>query len=328
MSKTQSNPTNPEKFLGIDVSKDELVIYNPVNNRTYAIQNTEEAIKTFIKKMANFGINKMLLEATGRYEYKALLAFQNAGYTVYRINPKYVKAFGKSFGDKAKTDKIDSRTNSLYGEKIQPCPTKINIEIENLRQLMNRREQIVSAMSKEKQHKSAVGDNKIILESIAGHLEYLKKELKNINDILDQTILEDKELELKAELVSSCTGIGTTASRALIAYVPELGQINNNQITSLIGVAPKNFDSGNFTGKRYINGGRKNIRNILYMCTLSLIRHKNNNFYIFYQRLIKQGKSKKAAIIAMVRKLIITLNAMVRTNKSYDENYVWSSAVK
>lgn len=257
-----------------------------------------------------------------------MLTFQNAGYTTYRINPKYTHSFGKAFGNKAKTDKIDSRTISLYGEMIQPSPTKINIEIENLRLLMNRREQIVSAMSKEKQHKSTVGDNKIILESIAGHLEYLKKELKNINDILDKTILEDKELELKAELVSSCIGIGTTASRALIAYVPELGQINNNQITSLIGVAPKNFNSGNFTGKRYINGGRKNIRNILYMCTMSLIRHKNNNFYIFYKRLIKQGKSKKAAIIAMVRKLIITLNAMVRTNKTYDENYVWSSAVK
>jgi len=322
MSKMQSNP---EKFLGIDVSKNELVIYNPVNNLTYSIKNTKKEIKSFIKKVANFGISKMIVEATGRYDYAALLAFHNAGYTVYRINPKYIKSFGKSFGDKAKTDKIDCRTISLYGEMIQPSPAKINTEIEELRLLMNRREQIVSTISKERQYKSTIGDNKIILKSIVDHLKYLEKGLKNINNILDKTILEDKELKHTEELVSSCKGIGQIASKALIAYLPELGQINNSQITSLVGVAPKNFDSGNFTGKRYINGGRKNIRNILYMCTMSLIRHKNNKFYIFYQRLIKQGKAKKVAIIAMIKKLIITLNAMVRTNKFYDENYVWSS---
>ena len=321
MSKIQ---LNSEKFLGIDVSKDELVIYNPVNGRTYSIQNTEKSIKSFIKKAADFGINKMILEATGRYDYVALLTFQNADYTVYRINPKYIKSFGRSFGDKAKTDKIDSRIISLYGEMIKPSPTKVNVEIEDLRLLMNRREQIVSALSKEKQHRAVVC-NKVILKSIINHLKYLTKELKNINDILDETLLEDKELKHTQELVSSCKGIGKTASKALIIYLPELGQISNSQITSLIGVAPKNFDSGNFTGKRYINGGRKNIRNILYMCTMSLIRHKRNKFYLFYQKLVKQGKAKKVAMIAMIKKLIITLNAMVRTDKFYDEDYVWKS---
>lgn len=312
-------------FLGIDVSKDELVIYNPVNNRTYSIKNTSQAIKSFIKKVTDFNINKMILEATGRYDYVALITFQNAGYEIYRINPKYIKFFGKSFGNKAKTDKIDSRTISLYGEKIQPCPIKINIQIENLRLLMNRREQIVSAISGEKQHKSTICDHKIILKSVVSHLKYLEKELRNINDILDKTILENKELEYTQKLVSSCKGIGKIASKALIIYLPELGQINNSQITSLVGVAPKNFDSGNFVGKRYINGGRTNIRNILYMCAMSLIRHKNNKFYLFYQRLLKQGKAKKVAIIAVIKKLIITLNAMVKTNKTYDENHMWSN---
>ncbi len=314
-----------EKFLGIDVSKDELVIYNPINNCVYKVKNTKKAIKGFIDKVADFGINKMILEATGSYDYVALLSFQNAGYQIHRINPKYIKAFAKAFGDKAKTDKMDSKIISLYGEKINPLPVKIDTKREELRMLMSRREQIVTTIIKEKQYKSAIFENKSILKSIENHLQYLNQELQNINDILDKLISENHELKHKEQLLSSCIGIGKTSSKALIAFLPELGQINNNQITSLIGVAPKNFDSGNFKGKKHIIGGRSNIRNILYMCTMSIIKHKNNKFYQFYQKLTTQGKAKKLAIIALIRKLIITLNTMVRTNKSYSENYVWKN---
>ena len=318
-----NNKINSDLFLGIDVSKDELIIYNPVNNRTYSIDNDQKAIRTFIKNIADFGIKKMIVEATGRYDYLALLEFQNAGYVTYRVNPKYIKSFAKSFGDKAKTDKIDSKVISLYGQRMKPAPYKINVQIEELRLLMSRREQIVSAITKEKQHQASINDNKVILKSITKSIKFLKKELKNINDSLDELIIEDEELKHKKELVSSCSGIGKIASKALIAYLPELGKISNSQITSLIGVAPKNFDSGKFTGKRYINGGRKNIRNILYLCTMSLIKNKRGKFYTFYQKLLKAGKAKKLAIIAMVKKLIITLNSMVKNNKTYNENYVW-----
>ena len=136
-------------------------------------------------------------------------------------------------------------------------------------------------------------------------------------------IIEDQELQHKEKLVSSCIGIGKTASKDLIIYLPELGNISNAQITSLVGVAPKNFDSGKFTGKRYIKGGRKNIRNILYMCAISLIRHRNNKFYLFYQKLTEQGKAKKIAIVAMIKKIIITLNSMLKNNKNYNETYSW-----
>lgn len=318
-----NNEINSANFLGIDVSKDELVVYNPVNNRIYSVGNNQKAIESFIKKIASFGIDKMILEATGRYDYLALLTFQKAGYKIHRINPKYIRSFAKSFGDRAKTDKLDSKVISLYGQKMCPPSCKINIQIEELRLLMNRREQIVSSITKEKQHKATMGDNKTILKSINDHISYLTKELENINDYLNEIILEDEELKHKQGLVTSCTGIGEITSKALIAYLPELGKISNSQITSLIGVAPKNFDSGKFTGKRYINGGRKNIRNILYMCSISLINHKNNKFFLFYQKLLKQGKAKKLAIIAMIKKLIITLNAMVKNNKLYNENYIW-----
>lgn len=320
MSNTQ---LNSDRYLGIDVSKNELVIYNPINNRTYSINNNQKAIRDFIKKISNFGTNRMILEATGRYDYVALLEFQNADYTVYRINPRYIKSFGKSFGNRAKTDKLDSKIISLYGERIKPSSCKINIQIEELRLLMNRRQQITTAISKEKQYKSSITDNKVILKSVDNHLKYLEKELKNIDEILDKIILEDEDLKYKEELVSSCIGVGKIVSKSLIVYLPELGNINNNQISSLIGVAPKNFDSGKFSGTRYISGGRQNIRNILYMSAISLLSHKNNNFYIFYQRLIKKGKNKKLAIVAMIRKLIITLNAMIKNNQTYNKNYVW-----
>lgn len=183
-------------------------MFQKMSYRTYSIGNNQKAIKVFIKKIASFGIDKMIVEATGSYDYLALLEFQNAGYAVYRINPKYIKSFAKSFGDKAKTDKLDSKVISLYGQRMKPAPCRINIQIEELRLLMNRREQIVSNIAKEKQHKSTICDNKIILKSIRNHIKFLEKELKIINDSLDEIILEDEDLKHKEALVSSCTGIG------------------------------------------------------------------------------------------------------------------------
>ena len=176
-----------------------------------------------------------------------------------------------------------------------PKAIKLDKSFNDLRLLVVRRDQLTSLIAIEKQHLCTitVTTDKDLLNSIKRVINSLGKELAKIKEKIEVILANNSELSHKEEVILSCKGIGKTTASSLIAYLPELGMINNKQIASLVGVAPKNNDSGKFKGRRYIQGGRKHIRNALYMCTLSLISHKNNKFYDFYKRLVDSGKAKK-----------------------------------
>ena len=316
-------------FIGVDVSKDKLDIYLNPTDEYLQIKNDRKGILSFIQKIKKrFKEDEydiyVGMESTGRYHqllWKELsLSCTTAPFfKVSIINPKRVSHFFRAYGDMAKTDKKDAKLISLYVEKIKPDITLYDKNKEALCSLVTRRHQMVESIKQQKTQIDQFKDNEDIYKSGQKMLKFLKQELLTIEEIITKTIEADEECSKNKEIMESMPGIGKVSSMVLTSYLPELGQINTKEVASLVGVAPKNKDSGQYKGKRMIQGGRMNVRNVLYMAAIAAIRHKNNYFYEFYNNLRNKGKPTRVALVAVIRKIVIILNAMVK-NQEYWSN--------
>lgn len=317
-----------EIFIGIDIAKDKFDVYIHPEKKYRCIKNNKRNINLFIK---NLGKKYPLkdyrvfvgMEATGIYHkelFKQLSILKssldldlNINLNVSVLNPKKVYNFFKSFGDMAKTDRKDAKFIALFMERIKPQNSIcFNKGTEKLKNYSLRREQIVNSIKIQKNYLESCGDDKNIKKSITKTIAFFKKELKNIELFVFNLIQDNKEWKEKKEILESAPGIGKVAVMTLLSNLPELGTLDFRKIVSLVGVAPKNRDSGRFRGKRRIIGGRKVIRKVLYMGILSSIRVGNNTFSRFYEKLRNKGKCAKVAIIAVMRKMIIILNSMIK----------------
>ena len=314
-----------KQCLGIDVSKKELVIFNPINSRTYKVKNNIDSISSFIEEIKDFSIEWMVCEATGSYSYLSCITFFQAGFKVSRINPKKIKNFSKAFGDLAKTDKLDAKLISLYGESMPITEDVFDSKEEDLRILANRRMQVVSNAIKTKNRKEGNStNNKEYTKSIERELTFYKEEQQRIEDKIDYIINQSATLTRKREIISSIPNIGKTNANNIVSFIPELGKLNNKEIASLVGVAPKDKQRGESDAPRNIIGGRKKIRNNLYMSSMSCLANKKNYFYDAYSRITKQGKDPKVGMVAIIRKMVIIANSLVKKDQIFDHNYQWS----
>lgn len=306
-------------FVGIDVSKDSLDIYIS-NNKRKKIRNTDKSVLKLSKELKKIGVELVTLEATGGYEQKLVSALHLELVAVSVVNPRHTKNFSRSFGRSAKNDLLDAQMLCVYGEKMNPRITKaVKKEALELKSLILRREQLVATLASEKNRLKAPTVNENTKESFTEVISFLKEQIKKIDSKIKKIINNNDDFSDKNKILQDVAGVGKTTSATLIALLPELGEINRKQIAALVGVAPYDNDSGKSLGKRAVSGGRTQVRNILYMATLTAIR-TNPCIQNFYKRLVQKGKNGKVALTACMRKLLTALNAMIRDNKNWDNN--------
>jgi len=304
-------------FMGIDVSKATLDI--SLNNIHFKIKNTDEAISAFIKaEIASKKISLVALESTGSYERLCMKMLQKAGVAVHRAHPNRVHAFAKACNHFAKTDKLDAVLLEKYAafvfkdEKGDVMLSDVQEELQLLRSIEHSLEEELHA--NQCRVKNASGKAKKYLDEL---VEFSKKKLKEIREDIKKMIAQDGTLKAKSDLLQSYKGVGDKTASVLLIELPELGTLNNKEIASLVGVAPKTSQSGQKTNNAHISGGRFFVRKSLYMAALVAVRY-NDKMKVFYERMINAGKKAKVALVAVMHKIVICLNSMVKNNKVYE----------
>ena len=241
------------------------------------------------------------------------------GLPVSIVNPRLARNFAKALGHLAKTDKIDAGDLAHYAAALRPSLTRMSTEEEQqLTTLVRRRSQLVEMRTQEINRLKSAG--KGLDESIREHIEWLDKEIASVLEKSTEVIENSPLFQKKDAVIQSFKGVGKATSHGLLAELPELGKLNRKKIAALVGLAPMNKDSGKKKGMRSIQGGRHRARTLLYMPTLAAIR-SNPVIQEFYNRLLEQGKAKKVAITACMRKVLVILNSMVRNMTTWQPGF-------
>jgi len=302
-----------EKFIGIDVSKKSLDVAIRPGKKVKQYLNTPEGVKELIQTLKKESSTLIVMEATGSYHLLCLTELVEDQLPVVVLNPRQVRDFAKATGQLAKTDKIDARVLAHFAEAIRPEVRSVfNQESLQLVELLRRRTQVVQMLTSEK-NRFQGSHSKKMKEGIEKHIQFLKSEQSDIEMELDKLIDGNSNLKNKENILKSVPGVGNIVAQTLIAELPELGQISSRQISTLVGVAPLNRDSGSMKKRRMICGGRARVRQMLYMACISAIRW-NPILSSFAERLKQSGKPFKVIITAVMHKLLIILNAMIREN--------------
>ena len=302
------------RCVGIDVSKRMLDIFDDAIGTAERIANAPQAITEQVARW-RCGNVLVVFEATGVYDRELAKALHQAGVRFARINPARARDFARAHGRLAKTDEIDARMLACFARTMAPAADQPpEPERNTLAQLAKRRDQLVQMRAQEKNRRSEAYD-RTMKESIARVIDCFDEEVEAIEAAIKALIKSKPERCEQACLMQSA-GVGPVACMQLIAQMPELGQVGPKQVAALAGLAPLNVDSGTYRGKRAIGGGRKRVRDALYMAALNAVR-RDGPFRSFYQKLRTAGKPAKLALIAVARKLLTTLNAMLRDRKTY-----------
>lgn len=302
-------------FVGIDVSKAHLDVFDSRRGTCERIANTPSAIADLVDRWREEEVF-VLFEATGRYDMRLRNGLADHGIRFARVNPARARDFARSAGFLAKTDEIDARMLAAMAQCLAPEPQAAgNPAREQLASAHKRRDQLVHTRQKERTRLSECAEPDIAAD-IQSHLVWLDAKIASWDREIDRQIRQSEELERAALRLRSIPGIGPVAATTLVALMPELGALSSKAIAAMAGLAPFNVDSGQFRGSRRIKGGRKRVRDALYMAALAAAR-SNPRFKDFYQRLRKAGKPAKLALIAVARKLLVTANAILRDNTAY-----------
>lgn len=308
--------TPPERFVGIDVSKAALDVHVRPDGTARRFDNTPDGIAALVGWVAPVAPTLVVLEATGGYESAAVAALSVAGLPVVLVNPKRVRDFAKALGRLAKTDALDAAVLAEFADKVRPPVRPLaDPETRELRALLTRRAQLIGMRTMETNRLAGVTD-KAIRRSIEAVLRVLAKEVGGADRALDAAIRGSDVWRAKDELLQSIPGIGPVVSRALLSELPGLGTFTREEVASLVGVAPMNRDSGTWTGKRMIAGGRSFVRSLLYLASHAA-RRGNAVLGAFGARLETAGKAPKVIRIAIARKLLILANAVLRDQRPW-----------
>lgn len=300
-----------ENVFGVDVAKNWIDVSSAQGHER--IDN--DRLETFARHVARHG-GRVVFEASGGCEAPLREALAKAGVVAIRVNPRYARGFALSLGRLAKTDRVDAGVLREMGLRLDlpECPPEPE-ELRELKALQVRRRQLVADRKREKTRRGQTRDA-AMRASVDRVLGLLGQEIAGLEAAISALIRATPALRQRAELLASAPGIGPVCTTALLAEMPELGQLGPRQLAALAGLAPLARDSGLKTGRRRIGGGRKGLRDVLYMAALSAARH-DPNLREFAERLRRNGKAPKQAIIAVARKLLIILNAMVRENSQF-----------
>ena len=305
-----------EVFVGIDVAKDKLDVHLRPSAEAFSVARDGKGLAELVDRLGDLSPTLVVLEATGGFERMVASAVAAAKLPLVVANPRQIRDFARATGKLAKTDALDAAVIAHFAEAIRPEPRPLlDEQAQLLDELVGRRRQIVDMIVAETARRRSL-THKRVLRELDKHLLYLQKLLTQIDDDMDDAIRSSPAWQEKEDLLVSMPGIGTRTARLLIAELPELGQLDRRKIASLVGVAPMNRDSGTMRGKRRVQGGRKSVRSGLYMAAVASIRC-NPIIKATYKRLRDAGKPAKVAIIAVMRRMITMLNAILRDRQPW-----------
>ena len=303
--------------VGIDTGKKTLDIYIDPHGEHFIVDNSSAGVKEAIRRIKPHKPKRVVIESTGRLEMLFACKAYEAGLPVIIANPMKVHKFASAIGQLAKSDKLDAKTIARFGEAVKPRLT--DIKPKNMRlisDLLVRRSQLLDMSTMEKNRLTIMP--KELHSSIKRHLKFIQKDIASIEDRLDKLIDETPQWKETRDILLSVNGVGKVMAYTLLSELPELGQLNRKEIASLVGLAPMNRESGTFKGTRKIRGGRYRIRTVMFMAMMSTIQ-SNTKFRGVYQRMVSAGKPKKVAIIACMRRMLTTLNTMVKNGTQWNE---------
>lgn len=313
---------NEEFFVGIDVAKKHLHVGLLPKGKVRVLTNSPDGIDELVRRCKRWEPKLIVLEATGGLERAAARALLAEGLPVAVVNPRQVRDFARAKGLLEKTDDLDAIAIADFGRCIQPEPRGVPSEQEELlTSLLRRRQQLIEMRTAESNRLQTA--SKHLRKELQSHINWLNKKIDALDAQMDKILDEDEGLSEKKALLKSAPGVGEVTSKALLTYLPELGSLTGKQIAKLVGLAPLNCDSGNWRGRRKIWGGRSEIRAILYMAALTA-RRCNPVIKEFYNKLYQQGQGKpyKVAMVACMRKLLVILNAMVRSKSVWKDSFL------
>lgn len=307
-------------FVGIDVSKATLDVAMRPSGEQWRVANDPEGVREVLSRLQAAPPALLVLEATGGLELLVVSELSLAGLPVVVVNPRQVRDFARATGRLAKTDVLDAQILAQFADVVRPDPRPLPDEAaRELTALVTRRRQLVDMRVAESLRRQSAP--RAVRPQIEAHLRLLQRYIEEVDRELDDRIQGSPLWRAKEDLLKSAKGVGPVLARTLIAKLPELGRLNRKQISALVGVAPLNRDSGAWRGKRSCWGGREDVRSVLCMATRSAVRSDNPDVRALYQRLITAGKLEKVALMAAMHKLLLVLNAMVRTNTRWDPNF-------
>lgn len=311
-------------FVGIDVSKHRLDVHVASTAAAFAVPRNDAGLAELSRRLAELPDPVVVLEATGGFENVVTAHLTAAGVAVVRVNPAQVRAFARALGQRAKTDAIDAALIARFAHATRPGQRALPDEDTRLlADLVARRRQILEMMVAERlrrQHQA----NPRLRRSIDRLLAALEKELAEIDTTLDDTIGGHPVWQAHEALLTSVPGVGPATARTLLAELPELGRLNRHEVAALAGLAPWTRQSGQWRGKSQIGGGRAGVRCALFLAAMAASRH-NPPLRAFRDRLVAAGKPRMVAIIAVARKLLVVLNAVIRSGQAWREDHATAS---
>ena len=310
-------PPSPT-YVGIDVSKAPLDVASDPAGWSTTVPNTDAGFHALVPQLQARAPERIVLEATGGYEWPVVRALVEAALPVIVVNPRQVRDFAKATGQLAKTDTLDAQVLALFAARVpppvRPQPDAATTE---LAALLARRRQVIERLTAERHRlgKAAAA----LRPGIQAHITWLTQQVTTLDEDLTQRIRQSPVWQEQVDLLQSVPGVGPGLSRTLVAQLAELGTLSRRQIAALVGGAPLNRDSGTMRGPRTCWGGRAPVRTALYMATLVAPRW-NPVIRRTYQQLCARGKQRKVALVACMRKLLTILNAMLKHRTSWQES--------
>lgn len=305
-----------EVFVGVDVSKDRLDVHVLPSEAAFSVERTSAGVAALADRLAELEPALVAMEATGGFETIVAAGLAAAGLPLAVINPRQIRAFAQAAGKRAKTDPLDAQVIARFAQALRPEPRPVADEqAQALGELVARRRQLVEMMVAERNRRRSLSQPRLI-KGVDRLLAALQQELTGLERDIDETIRGSPVWREAEELMTSVPGVGEKTARSLIAELPELGRLDHKRIAALAGLAPYNRDSGRFRGQRRIAGGRAPVRTALYMAATVAARH-NPVLKTFAERLRAAGKRPKQVLIAVARKLLLILNAMLRERRPW-----------
>ena len=305
-----------ETTIGVDVAQAVLDVWVHPSRDCWQVGNDPSGADDLALALCAHDPSLVVVEATGGLEDRLVASLASAGLPVAVVNPRQARDFARATGRLAKTDRLDAQTLAEFGAAVRPPVRELpDALLRELRDLTARRQQLVAMRTAEKNRRLRASDR--VRHYIDRNIAHLNEQLQEVEKEIDELVCSRPEWLARAELLCSVPGVGPVLSATLIAQLPELGQLNRKEVAALAGVAPFNRDSGTLRGKRTVWGGRRRLRQALYMSTLSASR-SNPTLRDFYQRLLTMGKPKKVALTACMRKLLTILNSMARSGQRWN----------
>jgi len=303
--------------VGIDVSKDRLdVAIYPCDEPGFAVARDAAGLDALAARLKPLAPTAVAVEATGGFESVVVASLAAAGLPMLVVNPAQIRAFANALGKRAKTDPIDAMVIARFVAATRPEPRPLPDEAtQRLADLVARRRQIIAMIVAERQRQKRLLAPRL-QHSITRLLEALHKELSEVDRAIDTEVRGSDIWREKEKLLASVPGVGPVIARTLLAEMPELGRLDRREIAALAGLAPWTRQSGQWRGKSFIGGGRASVRAVLFMGAITAARH-NATLKAFHQRLIDAGKPKLVAIVAVARKLLTILNAIIRSGQAW-----------